>query len=336
MKVLAPGKLILSGEHAVVYGKPALAMAVNRYVIATATSQLLPFISFDLSDLAYERCLSVSALEHLKQRIKEKYKRFLQGEFKIRDVLQKPIELAQFAFSLFFETLNINLTQGMKICVQSDIPIGCGMGSSAATVLSVIQVIAHHLHLELTPDFVFRLGLEAENMQHGYSSGLDLRVSLQGGCVYVKEGEIISRAVPRLPMYLINTGLPRTRTGECVAAVAYHFKKTTIGEDFAAVTNAMDSALQEKNIAEVMRTVAENHRLLIRIGVVPQTVQRFLAELQTMGGVGKICGAGAISGEAAGVVLALTDNYPALKELCARFHYEILPVMPETRGVHVV
>ena len=52
MKVLAPGKLILSGEHAVVYGKPALAMAVNRYVTVTASPQLLPFISFDLSDLA--------------------------------------------------------------------------------------------------------------------------------------------------------------------------------------------------------------------------------------------------------------------------------------------
>jgi mevalonate kinase len=53
MKVYAPGKLILSGEHAVLYGQPALAMAVNRYATATVTKQMLPQISFHLSDLAH-------------------------------------------------------------------------------------------------------------------------------------------------------------------------------------------------------------------------------------------------------------------------------------------
>ena len=74
MKVLAPGKLILSGEHAAVYGMPALAMAVNRYVQVTTSPQLLPFISFDLSDLSYKKQFTLSALDHLKDRIKNKYK----------------------------------------------------------------------------------------------------------------------------------------------------------------------------------------------------------------------------------------------------------------------
>lgn len=336
MKVLAPGKLILSGEHAVVYGHPALAMAVNRYVTATAVPQMLPFVSFDLSDLAYHRRLSLSALHHLKNRIKEKYQRFVHGDFKIRDVLHKPMELAQFALSLFFETLNIKLTQGMKICIQSDIPMGCGMGSSAATILSIVHAIAHHLRIELSPDTFYRLGLEAENMQHGYSSGLDLRVSLHGGCLYVKDGEMHTRTVPQLPMYLINTGSPQTSTGECVAAVAHHFKQTNIGDDFANVTAAMDAALQDARLDVVLQAIAENHQLLVNIGVVPAPVQTFVNELQKTGGAAKICGAGAIAGDAAGVVLALTDDEAALKKLCDRFHYDILPIAGESRGVHIV
>src|SRR5258707_1274959 len=117
MKVLAPGKLILSGEHAVVYGHPALAMAVNRYVTAMATPQTAPHVSFDLSDLSYQQRFSVTALHSLKDRLKRKYQRFISGDFKIRDVLQKPVELAQVAFSLFFEVLNIKLTQGIQIRV---------------------------------------------------------------------------------------------------------------------------------------------------------------------------------------------------------------------------
>ena len=97
MKVFAPGKIILSGEHAVIYGKPALAMAVDRYVTATITREKHPQVSFDLSDLAHKSRLSFNALHNLKDRVKRKYYRFIRGEYSIREVLQKPFELAQYA-----------------------------------------------------------------------------------------------------------------------------------------------------------------------------------------------------------------------------------------------
>lgn len=335
MKIYAPGKLILSGEHAVVYGKPALAMAINRYAKATATPQLLPLVSFDLSDLAYEHGLTFTALSRLKSRIKEKYQRFINGEFKIRDVLQKPVELAQFASTLFLETFNLKLTQGMKIRVQSDIPIGCGMGSSAATVLSIVHAMAHHLQVNIPSEHFFRLALEAENMQHGYSSGLDLRVSLHGGCILVKDGQIEQRSVPALPMYLINTGMPKSTTGECVTYAAPHFKNSQIADDFAAVTETLDKELQANNLPEVLRAVRDNHTLLTRIGVVPENVQHFIRDIENTNGAAKICGAGSVEGDKAGVVLVMTENVNALTELCARYRYNILPVTGESRGVHV-
>ncbi len=336
MKVLAPGKLILSGEHSVVYGQPALAMAVNRYVTVTATPQLAPHISFDLSDFDYQRRLSLTALHSLKNRIKQKYKRFLNGDYTIRRVLHKPVELAQVAFSLFFEALNIKLTQGINIHMESTIPVGCGMGSSAATVLSIARAIANHLEVDLSSEMFMRLGREAENLQHGYSSGLDLQVSLHGGCLYLKDNHISLRSVPTLPMFLINTGLPKTTTGECVETAARHFKTSNIAEEFAAVTNAMDAALQSGSLQNVQHAIQENHQLLTRINVVPELVYQFITEVEQCGGAAKICGAGTVAGNNAGVVLVVTDDVSGLTDLCARYHYSLLPIQGESRGVHVV
>lgn len=336
MKVFAPGKLILSGEHAVVHGKPALAMAVNRYVTATVSKQFLPFVSFDLSDLSYRGRLSLFALKHLKNRIKAKYQRFVHGEFRIREVLQKPVELAQFAMMLFFEMLNIKLTSGIKIHVRSDIPIGCGMGSSAATILSILHALAHHLKMQIPQDMFYRLGLEAENMQHGFSSGLDVRVSLNGGCLYINEGQIQERMIPVLPMFLVNTGTPESSTGECVEQVANIFKTTSIGNDFEDVTKAMDTAFQNNDVAEVMRAVQANHDLLNRIKVVPEQVSQFISQVELQGGAAKICGAGSISGNHAGMVLVITNDVSSLTSLCTQYHYDIVPIVGESRGVHVV
>ena len=336
MKVQAPGKLILSGEHAVVYGHPAIAMAVNRYVTATASPQLLPFISFDLSDLDYRKRFTLNALDAIKNRIKRKYQRFVKGEYAIRDVLHKPVELAQVAFSLFFEVFNISLTQGIKIHIQSTIPIGCGLGSSAATILSIVTAIAKHLQIDISPETYLRLGLEAENMQHGYSSGLDLKVSLHGGCVYAHEGLLTQRAIPTMSLYLVNTGIPKTSTGECVEYVAKHFQQSSLGLDFAAVTMAMDAALVANEMQALQAAVMANHDLLTHIGVVPLRVQAFIRDIQAFGGAAKICGAGAVAGDKAGAVLVVTDQAAELAALCLRYDYNLLAITGESRGVHVI
>jgi mevalonate kinase len=115
MKVLAPGKLILSGEHAVVYGKPALAIAVNRYACARIFPYDFPNISLNFADLSFDNSITFDDLDKLKQVIREKYLRFKAGMFNIREVLQKPFELAQFALGLCLEMLQIKLSQGLKI-----------------------------------------------------------------------------------------------------------------------------------------------------------------------------------------------------------------------------
>lgn len=334
MKVYAPGKLILSGEHAVVYGNPALAMAVNRYVTATVTQEGRAQILFDLADIAHRSRLNLTSLRHLKDRIKRKYHRFIRGEYSIRDVLQKPFELAQFALGVLAEARNVSLPHGVKIHVTSDIPMGCGMGSSAATILSVMQAVSSYLHVPLSKEALYQLALETENMQHGRSSGLDLRVALQGGCLYVEGSNWEPRSIPSFPLYLINTGTPATTTGQCVEKVAPHFKQTQMNADFAAVTRAMDDALQQQSIVELHKAVRENHKLLNHIGVVPNKVAEFISKAEQSGASAKICGAGAVGGDHAGVVIAMTNHQEALARLCDQYGYTISAIAGDVSGVH--
>lgn len=343
IKVRAPGKLILSGEHAVVYGKPALAMAVDKYVNATVSHDEASQVLFDLTDLAHRSRLSFDALRHLKNKIKGKYLNFIRGDFSIREVLQKPFELAQFALSIFAESLHHPIPPGVKFAVQSDLPIGCGMGSSAATILSVIYAAAHYLQLPISSEKLYELALEAENMQHGHSSGLDLRIAIQGGCIYqaAKDVKIATtstrieeRPIPTFAMSLVNTGTPLSTTGQCIEHVANYFKSASLAEEFAAVTDAMDEALKAHSRINMYAAVKENHRLLTQIGVVPLRVQHFIADVEAAGGVAKTCGAGAVSGQNAGAVLVMLEDQKLLQPICHRYGYNEIPIAATTRGVH--
>ena len=336
MKVYAPGKLILSGEHSVVHGQPALAMAVNRYAVASVGRGHLPNVSLHLSDLSHSSQLSLQDLVTIKNKLKRKYQRFIRGEYHIRDVLRKPFELVQAALGIMAGTENITLPDGMKIHVASDIPIGSGMGSSAASILCVMKAASLHLNVPVSTDILYQMALEAENLQHGNSSGLDLRVSLHGGCIYVHGLQIEQRPIPAFTLYLVNTGVPDTATGECVKQVAPHFASADLCAEFAAVTNSMDAALQKQSWSDMRHAVLANHRLLVGIGVVPQRVQQFINEVEAMDSAAKICGAGAVSGEAAGIVMVLTEDKERLAALCRQYHYTLIPVQGESRGVHVI
>lgn len=336
MKVYAPGKLILSGEHAVVHGMPALAMAVNRYAVATVGSGMQSAVSLHLSDFAHNSLLTWQDLAVIKNKLKRKYKRFMRGEYHIRDVLRKPFELAQAALGILAGTQNVTLPDGMKIQVTSDIPIGSGMGSSAASILCVMKAASLHLNIPVSTDILYQMALEAENLQHGNSSGLDLRVSLHGGCVYVHGDLIESRPVPPFQLYLVNTGSPSSSTGECVDKVAVHFASAALCEEFRSVTHQMDAALQQSSWPAMQEAVRANHQLLIKIGVVPARVQQFIGEIEQAAGAAKICGAGAVTGDHAGIVMVLTKDEDRLDALCRQFNYSRITVQGESRGMHVI
>ncbi|WPY01347.1 Phosphomevalonate/mevalonate kinase [Candidatus Trichorickettsia mobilis] len=330
----APAKLILSGEHAVVYGKPALAMAINRYTESTIISSLSPTILFNCLNLNHVQSLTVCALKALKQRVQDKYNAFLEDGSGIREVIKMPFELLQYTVIHLLETLDISIAKGLKIRASSDIPIGCGMGSSAALIMSTLYALVSFFKLEIDHIHFLALGRKLENLQHGYSSGLDIHVAMTGGCVKFEEGRISNRIAPNIPMAIVQTGTPNTTTGQCVSFVANIFKNSSIDEDFKAVTETFDEALNYNNLAMIQNSIKLNHRLLAKIGVVPPRIQDFINTVEKNGGAAKICGAGAIEGDKAGVVLIVSER--DLSSIAKDYGYVFEQVQVEHNGAHTL
>jgi len=288
----APGKLILSGEHAVVYGMPAIAVAVNRFATATVVSK-------------------VNTKSHYDKLV----------EFIINNFAQR--------FNLFIGDLHIE--------IDSTIPIGCGMGSSAAIALSIIGALSAHFEIKLTKDEYFDLAQMSEKLQHGRPSGVDAYTCLYGGGVYFQQGKIKPCKInDKLPIFMVNTGKPSVSTGECVAEVAGKFSNSKIWREFAEVTDALANILTKNDTLELQKLIRVNHRLLVEIGVVAQKTQKFIAEVERANAAAKICGAGAIAGDNAGIVLIVADKTESIKNICARYHFNLVPIQIETRGLRIV
>lgn len=334
MKAVAPGKVILSGEHSVVYGKPSVVMAVDRSAEAVITPDATDMVSFDLKDFAQTGSFTLRALRDFKSRIVKNYNMFLNGELGIREVLYKPVELFQYAFITVLDGLHLTLGTGVNIQLRSNIPIGCGMGSSAATILSVLRAVGHYFRVDFRPDWYYAYSLEAENLQHGHSSGVDPYISLHGGCARFQAGHAEKLPLPRTPMFLVQTGVPSCTTGECVAEVRRSFASSRVWDDFEKVTVAIQDALVRNDAIELRRLVRENHRLLVEIGVVPGKVREFVANLEQQGLAAKICGAGAVSGDNGGIVLVLGEKPPV--DICTKYGYELVAVRGEPLGVRII
>lgn len=334
MKVLAPGKLILTGEHAVVYGRPALVVAVNRFVECSLTPGSPGVISLDLPDTKQRASWSVQDLPDVKRSLRKRHQQFLDGILPVGDILNEPTDLLKFALALLHEASILKARVGFKLQLCSDVPIGCGMGSSAAAILSVIFAVGAYSKTVISNEQYFQWALEAEGLQHGTPSGADSYVSLHGGLQRFQHKQAEPRPMPNHKLYLAQTGRPQSTTGECVAHVAQHADDAGLWNEFEVVEKKMETALTDECLPDIQALVKRNHELLVALGVVPMRVQSFIAELEKSGVAAKICGAGALTGEQAGIVWVVSESSPL--EICGEFGYNTITVKGESRGARVV
>lgn len=335
MKARAPGKLILSGEHAAVYGRPALVMALKRYAHAEITPTDDASLQVTLPGALPEDPLPLDGVSALKQRLQRNYDAFLAGALPIQQVLDSPAELINYALLQLLEHEGRELERGWRMALSSDLPIGSGMGASAALCVAAIGAAAAAWDLPMDKEKLYRLALNAEKLQHGHPSGVDPFVSVHGGCLRFQEGKATALPAIRTPMHLVLTGAPSSSTGECVSAVAQQFSKNDpIWNTFEQVTTDLQNAFKSNDRPAIVAGVQTNHRLLMRIGVVPDRVSAFIERVEKGGDAAKICGAGAVRGMHGGVVAVFSRTRP--DSLCAEFDYEIAPLEWEPDGFTLI
>lgn len=328
----APAKLILSGEHAVVYGAPALAVAIDLYAVTTVEKCDHEGVHFHLPNLDYTKLVTVHTLRSMKNRVKNKLDKFLDGQLQVKEILQAPFELAQFVYINTVDYLKATLSD-ISISTNSEIPVSCGLGSSAATSLSVIAALSKFLSSDMNADEYAELGQAAEKLQHGYPSGLDIQTILRGGFLSLFDGEINSKKYHIENLYLINTGKPEATTGESVTQVKKQFEKSTIWTEFSDVTRSMNSALEKSDFDLIKQAVVDNQQLLEAIGVVPDAVKKFVSHLSDNQISAKICGSGSVRGNNGGIVWAITDDEEALNAIVNEFGYTLIKAAIDYDGV---
>ena len=209
-----------------------------------------------------------------------------------------------------------------QLVIDGDLPVGIGLGASAAVVATLIRLDEQLNNRTYAFDDALALGRKCEDLAHGSSSGLDVAVALkQKPIVFSKNGIEVSDYIGEQDFALVNTGAPTRSTGECVQKVGQDFPgEAGIWDDFA------DICARILHDGVTIDAIRRNHALLCGIGVVPARVQAFVRDIETAGGAAKISGGGNIDDDApsAGVIIVTGLDVQALKELCDDHGYSLL------------
>ncbi|MEM6453981.1 MAG: hypothetical protein AAF772_02700 [Acidobacteriota bacterium] len=255
LRASAPGKLILSGEHAAVYGHPALVATIDRRLDVALERLSAPptgasavdAVLLELPDLTPTPIVtSWTALRDAARAARDRWRAYRDDPAtgSIADVRAGAgvVELACGEALLHLEARGGAPVVGRpaRLRVTSQIPVGGGFGSSAAAATATAAAVLH----ALAPDrpwssddagraAIADVALEAERRQHGAPSGVDGATVLHGGLLWAVPASDASGAIgrpTRTPLRpsmaqlarfrVYDTGPPAESTGEVVAAVA--------------------------------------------------------------------------------------------------------------------
>ncbi|MFA6699453.1 MAG: GHMP kinase [Thiomicrospira sp.] len=339
MKTLcrAPAKLILSGEHAVLYGCPALSLAIDLPTECDITFQpQSPMqITLNLTDYALTHHWSAEQWIARALDIEARYLAFSQDQLPIEQVCLNPLDLVILTLWHFHQLRPLQKGH-WHISIQSQAWSGRGMGSSAAVITSLLKSLFFIHQIEHNAQLL-SLAKTIESRQHGQSSGLDPLTLIEGGLIYYRPGESPQHLTPHYyQAWLIDTGAPLSRTGECVSHVRRHFQhQHELWREFEQCTQRMYQAWITQQSAQLKQAIADNQQLLSQIGVVPHSVQDKLTQLNSQAkGVSKVCGAGSLVGEHAGVAIGLFEQDPS--PFCQQWQWRCQRIHAAPKGVECV
>ena len=271
----APGKIILFGEHAVVYGRPAIAVPIAD-VRARATIETAPPNSgfrIVAPDLERDYLLIDAAPD---------------------DPLAKTVHIT-------LEHLGQNHLPDAALHVSSTIPLGRGLGSGAAISAAVVRATVDFFGKTISTETVSNLVYEIEKLYHGTPSGIDNTVISYEQPVYFIKGRPVQRLRVANPFTLIigDTGIVAS-TRELVGGVRQRWQVDTqryegyFDEVSVIVRHAKIIIEQEgMSVQALGKLMNENQELLENIGVSSPELEQLVKAALAAGAWGaKLSGAG--------------------------------------------
>ena len=322
LSVSAPGKIIVMGEHAAVYGKPALVAAVDRRVeVRYRSSPDLAGLRLLLPQLDVDETWTWKGLRSYAAERRAAWQTWHEDGHRrpFAELLDaRASQLIATAVGEALEDADHSPRAGATLEVRSGLPIGAGFGSSAAASAATIQALLLAFGEKAPKERVERLCLEAERRQHGTPSGVDGAAVVRGGLLWTEKdsaGHLLVERVPVLResfydrLLIAHSGSAAESTGEVVAAV-----RRLRGQDQQAFDQALErAAVTTQGLREDLEgraaeaSIVERFRSfsawLVAIGVVPAPLCRAIDRIEAVSGAAKISGAGSLRGPGAGSFL---------------------------------
>ncbi len=265
----APGKIYLFGEHAVVYGEPAIACAVELRTRVSAKSSDYISISSGIGTTGLD--------------------------FDVHPYVSSAVKRLG--------------SPDVAIEITSDIPVGSGLGSSAAVTVATLAAINIELGLGHEKEEIARMGHEIEKEVQGAASPTDTFVSTFGGVVEIPSRKRLELLDCGIVIGNTNKGASPKKTAKLVKQVAQlkeEYPETinpiikTIGS-FARQGEVLVSGKDYTSLGKLMNV---NHGLLDALGVCTMELSALVYAARNAGAYGaKLTGAGG-----GGCMVALTDS----------------------------
>ena len=282
-KASAPGKVILFGEHFVVYGVKTILCAINKRVTVTAEKIEEEEISIksNIGDLILPLNKPISEID-------------------------SPLKPFYYLSNKVIQ--NQNQPTGIKIIVESDIPLGVGLGSSSACCVAGAAAILR-LFGETSKEEILELAIAAEKTIFQNTSGADCTVCTYGGIMeYDKEhGFTKIKSEPNFHLVIANSNIEHST--ESVVREVKQFKEgneiefSKLCNDESKLVEDVLKLLKDNNNKELGQKIIQNQKYLETIGVSNEKLRDMIQVGQKSSFGAKITGAGG-----GGCIFALADE----------------------------
>ncbi len=306
----APGKIILFGEHFVVYGGKAILCAINKRI--TVTAKTIP-----------ENKISIkSSIGNLILAPK-------------RPLTEVDIQLRPFYYLADKMIQKYDEKSGMEITIDSEIPVGVGLGSSSACCVAGAAAISG-VFTEKSKEEILQMAIEAEKTLFPNTSGADCTVCTFGGIMqYDKQtGHSKIDSEPRFHLVIANSKIEHS-TKEVVSTVNQFKEKNE--ERFSKICNEENNliddvlvCLKKNDLKGIGIDIIKNQEYLELIGVSNEKLRSMIKLANKSSFGAKITGAGL-----GGCIFALTDetNMEDTIQQLKKNNYECFSVKIDFKGL---